>query len=534
VKHRTLKSWTIPLLILIILCLILSLTTFWIDKQIDGKAINAWICHLFSENPSTLSNILGGLTQVTPAILAITITVIAIIVELASTKYSPKVMDLFVNDPLNFWVMALFVVASVNSIWVAHILTESFFPMISILINAFLACISLLLVIPYFNHVFTFLHPHNFINYVEDKTIADIENIAQGKQTEKKIDILKKRALDNIEFIGDIAINSVIQGDRAVTQFSCDVLTDMLLSYSEIKAKLPEHFFDFSKLEKEDPDFIDFSSFVLGTIKDRRIWMERKIFRMMEVVFSIACDNLKTVASGILLNTGKIGKRAIERNDKDVIFTVIQYFNTFIRFAINKNDPKTAISILEHYRNFGVLLMEKMPAEAERIVFYFKYYALEAQKRQVYFILETAACDICRLIEIAYTLQIPSQQALLEQFLKLDQPIDESDEGTISQQEKSLIGVRIAQTKLAGFYIINGRDDLARIIYTDMLVEPLKRIHQIQEIIELNKNEDFYEISGRGVNIYYITSERRKALEKFFLWFEEKQQTAEAKISEEK
>jgi hypothetical protein len=262
--------------------------------------------------------------------------------------------------------------------------------------------------------------------------------------------------------------------------------------------------------------------------------MERKIFRMMEVVFSIACDNLKTVASGILLNTGKIGKRAIERNDKDVIFTVIQYFNTFIRFAINKIDPKTAISILEHYRNFGVLLMEKMPAEAERIVFYFKYYALEAQKRQVYFILETAACDICRLIEIAYTLQIPSQQALLEQFLKLDQPIDESDEGTISQQEKSLIGVRIAQTKLAGFYIINGRDDLARIIYTDMLVEPLKRIHQIQEIIELNKNEDFYEISGRGVNIYYITSERRKALEKFFLWFEEKQQTAETKISEEK
>jgi hypothetical protein len=161
-----------------------------------------------------------------------------------------------------------------------------------------------------------------------------------------------------------------------------------------------------------------------------------------------------------------------------------------------------------------------MPEEVENVVFYFKYYALEAQKRSVLFILETAAADICYLNELAFTLNLPSQQSMLDQFLKLDQPLEESEEGKLSQQEISLIGVRIAQVKLAAFYITKKRPDLAKIIFCDMHAEPLKRIRKIHELIEMNTNQEFYEITGRGVNFFYVSEERRVALREFFSWFE--------------
>ncbi len=522
VKHRSLKSWAVPLLVQIVLCSILSLGTFWIDKQCNGKAINAWLSHFFTEDAGILANVLGGLTQVAPAILGIAITVIAIIVEMASNKYSPKVMDLFVNDHLNFWAMALFVITSVNSIWVAHILTPDFFPIVSIIVNGILVSASLLLVIPYFNHIFTFLHPHNFITYVKEQTISDLGKLQYTSGNFEKIDQLKSQILNNIDFIGDIAINSVIQGDRAVSQYCCTNLTELMIAYLEVKESIPDHFFNLTKLETEDPDFIDFSSFVMLNVESRKIWIERKMFRQLEIIFTIARENLKTVASGVLLNSVKIGQRASEKGMKEVVFTVIQYFNTFLRFAINSGDPRTAFNILEHYRNYGAILMKNMPSEVANVVFYFKYYALEAQRRQVLFILETAAADICRLNELAFELNLPSQRELLDQFLKLDQPIEEKGDDDVSQQEKSLMGVRIAQVKLAGFYLTKGREDLARIIYEDMHGEPYKRIHQIHEMIEMNTNEEFYEITGRGVNFFFVSAERRTALREFFSWFEKK------------
>ena len=494
--------------------------TFLIDKHIDGKHVNALMNHLFSEDAGTLANILGGLTQVAPAILGIAITVIAIIVEMASNKYSPKVMDLFVNNPINFAIMTLFVVTSVNSMWVAHILTAEFFPIVSIIINGLLVSISLLLVIPYFNHIFNFLHPNNFLTYVKEQTLGLFDDLDTISNASTKMNVIKGNIHDNVDFIGDIAINSAVQGDRAVSQYCTNILKDICIYYLDIKKEIAPAFFHLNSREIEDPDFIDFSEFVITTIQEKNVWFERKILRLMEIIFNLSRENLRTVASGVLLNTMRIGQKGCEVGDQEVIFTVMQHYNTFLRYAINNNDPRTAFNILEHYRNYGEVLIHKYHDEVENVVFYFKYYALEAQKKHVLFILETAAHDICKLIEIAYEKDIPNHLDLLQQFLKLDQPIEESSDHNITQQEMSLIGVRLAQAKLAAFYIGKDRIDLAKIIYEDMKVEPLRRIQTIQEIINMNTREEYWEITGRGINFFYVSPEQRESLVRFFAWFD--------------
>ena len=518
-KDQKLSYWIIPFAVQTVMCLFLILVTYIIDKNTDGRAINAYLRHFLNDDVGVLANVLGGLTQVAPAILGIAITVIAIVVEMASNKYSAKVMDLFVNNPINFAIMTLFVVTSINSLWVAHIPTQTFYPFFSMMINAALIVVCLLIVIPYFNNIFNFLHPHNFIRYVENQTMRMFETMEKLENNDPKIAITKEKIHENIDFIGDIAINSVVGGDRAVSQYCTNILKDICVYYVGLKKDLPASFFLLSEQELEDPDFIDFSDFVIGTIEKKQIWFERKILRLMEIIFNLSRESLRTVASGILLNTMRIGEKACSSKDKDLVFAIMQQYNTFLRYAINNNDPRTAFNILEHYRNFGEALMQPLPEEAEKVVFYFRYYALEAQKRHVLFILETAGHDISRLVEIAYEMNAPIHQELLQQFLKLDQPLEESTNNQLTQQEMSLIGVRLAQVKLAAFYIMKNRLDYAKLIFEDLRVEPMSRINTIREMISMNATEEYWEMTGRGVNFFYVSPEQRESLTRFFEWF---------------
>ena len=61
---------------------------------------------------------LTSFAEVVVGLLAITITVVAIIVELAANRYTSRITDLFVRDPVNIIVMSGFVVTSVLIIWI--------------------------------------------------------------------------------------------------------------------------------------------------------------------------------------------------------------------------------------------------------------------------------------------------------------------------------------------------------------------------------------------------------------------------------
>ena len=71
---------------------------------------------------------LGSLPSVVVAILGIAITVVSIILQLAATRYTPRVTEMFFRDRTNLAVMGFFVVASIHSLWVAISVREHFVP----------------------------------------------------------------------------------------------------------------------------------------------------------------------------------------------------------------------------------------------------------------------------------------------------------------------------------------------------------------------------------------------------------------------
>ncbi len=505
-----------PFIKLFILSIAIFLTNRFIDVYLISEK-STFLHNILSTDVNVLANMLSGLGEVITAILGIEITAVAIIVQLAANKYSSNIMDLFVNNKVNITLIALFIIAGSNAVLVIYSVTEKFVPIFSIAITVALISISLLMVIPHFSYVFNFLRPNNFLNYVKNNTINLIKGIAQQKRDYNIL--LKEKINSNINFIGDIALNSVYQGDRAVSLMCISALKEILAEYSSVKDKMPIEWFDLTGHEYLDPDFSNYSDFVMQLIKEKKTYLERKVLRLYELIYNNSKLTLRDVASGVLVYSKLIAEEFIKNKDLNALHTSFQYFNSYLRFAITARDPRSAFNTFEQYRMIAEDLLDEYPEEVEKISFYFKFYGQEANKYSVLFILETAAHDLCKINQLAYEKDVKNKLALLKIFLTLDQPLDKAqDENT--QKEQSLIGVRIAQAKLAGFYIMKGENEFAKIIYEDMQVEPIERIKKIKQTIYETEDKEFWEITPRGVNFNYVEPKIKESLQIFFSWFE--------------
>lgn len=525
VRPTSSSAWVRPLIFLFSLSFSLFLGSRLIDFLLftytphatDSKYSIDLLGILFNADVGNLTNTLGGLGELVTSVLGIEITVIAIIVQLAANKYSSGIMELFVENPVNVTIIGLYIITAIDTLLVCNTLSQPYIPIFSISLMLVLIILSLLLILPHFAYVFNFLRPENFLGYVRDRINNRITRLAANRA--KDAMATKQKIVNDINFLGDIALNSLAQSDRAVPLLCITYLREVIVLYLPLKEKMPELLFTMSHKEYMDPDFSSYSRFVMDSIEKKRIFLERKVFRLYEMLFNNSRAVMRDVASGVLLNTQLIAVKAVSLRSEETLRCASQFFNSYLRIAIREKDPRSAFNALEHYRIVAENLLDYNPKEVEALAFYFKYYGQEANKNQVLFILETAAHDLCAVNELAFEKNVPNLEELLHLFLTLDEPLDEASEKNGSSKEMSLIGVRIAQSKLASYYLLNNRPDLARIIYEDMKIEPPQRIQKIREIIWSSKEEEFWEITPRGINFNYLSDDRREALERFFGWF---------------
>ena len=123
-----------------------------------------WLASLDSEAAfDTLSNA----AEVVAAVLAIAITVVAIVVELAANRYSHLITRLFIREPVNLLVLGLFVVTTLQCVWTAGTVgnsqTQAILPQAGFAITMGLVTVSLLVLLPYIYFVFSFLSPISII-----------------------------------------------------------------------------------------------------------------------------------------------------------------------------------------------------------------------------------------------------------------------------------------------------------------------------------------------------------------------------------
>lgn len=465
------------------------------------------------------SRIMGGTGEVIAAILGIVITVASIIVQLAATRYTPRITEMFFRDLTNRIVIGVFVVSAIFSLWVNYAIRSldtpelSFVPRYGVITVLAMLTLNLLMMAPYFAYVFDFLEPDKIVMRIRAAGVEEALHRSQS-ETEEAVDDRRMKALSALEQLADIALNAIQQKDKGIASYTVDSISELVVAYVPHKNSIDQRWFSIRGRLLNDPDFVSMNEVALGRISNDHTWLEYKALRQFLMVFREALTLMPDIINRIAIDTRYIGKAALQANDKAALAAVIKFFNTYMRRSLNARDIPAAYNCLNQYRYLAEeILRHGWSEEALRVANHFKYYAQTAQTMKLAFITETIAFDLCTLNELAFDIGADARDALLRVFLEVDKETD------ADQQEQSLRGVRKAQVKLATYYLFKGETDLAQLIHRDMRDERRDRLRSIkQEMLGVTSNE-FWEVNERGVVFEYIDPDRRACLHQFFDWF---------------
>lgn len=489
---------------------VLVVVLYGIDHYLNSAGTGGPVGHYLGFDSESVSNSIGVLSSIIAAVLGIIITVVSIVVQLAATRYSPAITEMFFRTRSNRAVLSFYIIGCVMGFWTAFAVNDHWVPRVSLIAMLFVATFGFLLMGPYFAFVFRFLAPQNVVSRIERDAQASATGTSKVPPADRQ-----RRALQLTEQLTDIAINSVNQKDKIIATACVDSLRDLALAYLDGKAGQEPAWFALGPTIRGNPDFASMAADSVSELEASRTWFEFKVLRQYQSIYTEALGTMRDINYVIAINTRQMAERALKTQQREALLLSIKFFNTFLRATLNQNDVRTAYTILNQYRMMAEsVMLAGDGATALTLAGHIKYYGHVSYQRRLAFVTETVAYDLGALCEAAHQVRSGVEDALLNIFLEVDPKTSEGD-----VQETSLRGVRKAQLKLATYYLMVGADAMARRVWQDMRDDTAERLGSIRDELLEVQSKDFWEISDRGGNFDYLPPERKEKLRVFFGWF---------------
>jgi Predicted membrane protein (DUF2254) len=497
-----------------------ALIIFWVFYGADYLAppnagapavFGGVLSRYFAFDPHGLSDAIASFSGVNVAVFGIVITVVTIIVQLTAERYT-GVARMFLRDRVSIATAAYYVVACVVSVWLSASLRSEYVPRAALVAMLVITTGGLVIMAPYFGYVFWFLEPGHIIGRIRRDAVKSARSGALKPDRDKNFRA-QAELLFALEELTDITNNSVSGKDKIIASAGVDALKDIALEYLDAKPHANGAWFSIGPEILLNPDFVAMDPESLGEIEARRTWVEWKVMRQYLSIYNEALGSMRDINYLIAIDTRYIGEAAAKANDAELIELVFRYLNSYIRSTLNARDVRTTYNVLNQYRKLAESMMRQgNHAAALDSVKHLKYYGLVSFEMNLSFVTETVAYDIAALAQFANEIASPSEQAILDEFLALDQP------PFVREQERALMGVRKAQVKLAAYYLAHGLEQRARSIAEDMREESLERLLIIRRELQVVESKEFWEIVDRGQNFEYMPLPQRMCLPKFFGW----------------
>ncbi|MEZ4401637.1 MAG: DUF2254 family protein [Kofleriaceae bacterium] len=494
------RRWLLPIAVLALLALALF-AGFYL---LDGGGVGGY----FRFESGMITDALPSLAAMIAAVLGIVITVVSIIVQLSSERYT-GVAQMFLRDRVNVAVMAYFVVACVCGVWLSMAVKADFVPRIAVVAMLSFTTLGLVVMLPYFAYVFRFLEPSSIVARIREEALATVTGAVTTRGDARVA--AQAEVLGAMEELTDITSNSISGKDKIIASRAVDAIKDFVVGYLGHKPSARPAWFAIGPSIRDNPDFVAMDPESLRDLETRQTWVEWKALRQYLGIYNEAQGVMPDINYLIAIDTRYVGEAAASRGDLEVVRLVFRFMNSYLRATINAKQVRTAYNVLNQYRLLVEAMIRRGHAEvAVEAVGHMIYYGRTSHDLQLGFITETVAYDVGALCELAHG--NGGSDALLDQFLELDQPL------RAKRHEGGLIGIRKAQVKLACFYLAAGATDHARRIADDMREEPGERLAAIREQLERVESKDFWEIIDRGRNFEYMPQPQRDQMPRFFGW----------------
>jgi hypothetical protein len=485
----------------------LSLLVFAGFYLLDAGGDDGGLARYLRFEPDMITDALPALAGMTAAVLGIVITVVSIIVQLSSERYT-GVAQLFLRDRVNIAVMAYFIVACVCGVWLSMAVHQDFVPRAAIVAMLVFTTSGLVVMLPYFAYVFRFLEPQSIIARIRADAVEHVDEAVRAPA------VLAVAAQGGVQTamaeLTDITSNSISGKDKIIASRAVDAIKDFVVGYLAIKGEAPPAWFGIGPGIKEDPDFVAMDPESLRDLEAQRTWVEWKALRQYLGIYNEALAAMPDINYLIAIDTRYVGEAAAARGDREVVILAFKFMNSYLRATINAKAVRTAYNVLNQYRQLVEAMIRRGEDElAADAVGHMIYYGRTSYDLQLGFVTETVAYDVGVLCELAHQ-QGGRDAAMLTAFLELDQPL------RARRQESALVGIRKAQVKLACYYLEAGAADRAARIADDLRAEPAERLRTIRDQLERVDSKDFWEIIDRGRNFEFMPEPQRKQMAPFF------------------
>ncbi len=478
------------------------------DALASGVRRAGVVTQYINFSSQTITDAVPALAGLMAAVLGIVITVVSIIVQLSSDRYT-GVARMFIRDRVNVTVLMYFVIACVCGVWLSMSIQPSFVPRAAILIMMAATTLGLVLMLPYFTYVFWFLEPANIIARIRE---GAVDTVAKAMRS-RRCGALQVPTVSAMEELTDITSNSISGKDKIIASQAVDALAEFCIEYLLVKPQAGPEWFRIGVALRQNPDFVAMDPESLSDLEARRTWVEWKVLRQYLGIYREAMTQMPDINYLIAIDTRYIGEAAANTQDHALVTLVFWYMNSYLRATLNCRDVRTAYNVLNQYRKLTEAMIDRgLGAHAVDAVKHMNYYGHVSYDMNLSFVTETVAYDVAAVCEHAHTRGIPEQEAMLDLFLELDQPL------RVMKQEPGLLGVRKAQVKLAAYYLEAGEEAKARRIADDMQHEPRERLENIADQLARVQSKDFWEIIDRGRNFEYMPADQRRQMAVFFSW----------------
>ncbi|MEZ4337516.1 MAG: DUF2254 family protein [Sandaracinaceae bacterium] len=515
--RRTAGSWVLPVTVLAGAALSVFAGLYWLDHAFFGGPFenhaDSALGRFTDLDPTSITDATSSLSGNIGAIFGMVVTVVSIIVQLSSERYT-GVARMFLRDRVNLGVMGFYLVVCVIGVWTAFSLHQDWVPRLALVTMMGLLTAAIVLMAPYFGYVFWFLEPMNIIRRIRRDAIGKAAR-GTAEASPARVAELQAHVLAAMEELTDITSNSISGKDKIIASGAVDGLKDFALAYLEIKPKATDEWFKLGDHLKENPDFVAMDPESRADLEERRTWVEWKVMRQYLGIYNEALGPMRDINYLIAIDTRYIGEAASRAGDDELIHLVYRFMNSYLRATLNARDVRTAYNVLNQYRQLvEVLLRDGRDAAARDGVRHMTYYGHVSFDMNLAFVTETVAYDVSALCQIAHGIGSEVHDEMLDQFLHLDRPLRSR------KQESALLGVRKAQVKLGAYYLVQGEEQNAKRIADDMADEPRSRLEQIKASLEGVTTKDFWEIIDRGRNFEFMPPGQRAELPRFFAWLD--------------
>ena len=272
-----------------------------------------------------MEDAIANAAEVVAGILGIAVTVVAIVVELAATRYNHRITGLFVRDWRNLAVLGFFVATTGLCLWVTVVGTEAN-PRLATITMVMVAG-SLLALLPYFIFVFAFISPISILERIAKQAARAF----RGRQASGEAVVVV------IDELADAATKAIMQGDRTIAVAAARQIFRVVDQFHQTGNQTGG-----PSPSPGDPDLLPLTE--PGSANDIG-WLELKAVQRLLVLFEAASPKMRVVGYDLCNEL-----RSLLTAHPHLAPAIIRTFNSFLRASINVSDPRSAYYVMHQYR----------------------------------------------------------------------------------------------------------------------------------------------------------------------------------------